>query len=264
MPNPISKEIKSGGLAQYFVEHREVSWLILIGVLIWGAVAYTRLGQQEDPTIPTRIAQLVTTFPGATASKVEELVTKPIERKISELQSIEEIKSLSRPGVSSLTIKLAPDSGAFIDEQWNKLRAKLQEVPLPEGAQPPFLNTDFGNTITLLFALTSPPITDAECIARANLICDTLSKLRGNSPLTNRAAVVAFYPPGVAQSYREGIRHRFETEVRSAHLADQIQTFQGRSFILADLTTSISRPVLEKFTTDFVQNLVRADKERWH
>ena len=135
MSNPNSKEIKSGGLAQYFVEHREVSWLILVGILIWGAVAYTRLGQQEDPTIPQRIAQLVTTFPGATAPKVEELITKPIERKISELQSIEEIKSLSRPGVSTLTIKLAPASGAFNDQQWDKLRAKLQEVTLPEGAQ---------------------------------------------------------------------------------------------------------------------------------
>src|SRR6266550_4597671 len=264
MSNPISKEIKSGGLAQYFVEHREVSWLILIGVLIWGAVAYTRLGQQEDPTIPTRVAQLVTTFPGATASKVEELLTKPIERKISELQSIEEIKSLSRPGVSTLTIKLAPNSAAFNDQQWDKLRAKLQEVALPEGAQPPFLNTDFGNTITLLFGLTSPAITDAECVARANLIRDTVSELRGSASMTNRAAVVAFYPAGVAQSYREGIRHRFETEVRSAGIADQIQTVQGRSFILADLTTSVSRPALQKFINDFVQNLVGADKEMWH
>src|SRR5258708_19939792 len=130
MPNPISKEIKSGGLAQYFVEHREVSWLILIGVLIWGAVAYTRLGQQEDPTIPTRIAQLVTAFPGATASKVEDLLTKPIERKISELQSIEEIKSLSRPGVSTLTIKLAPTSASFNDQPRHKLPPKLQQSPL--------------------------------------------------------------------------------------------------------------------------------------
>src|SRR5258708_26343779 len=247
MSNPISKEIKSGGLAQYFVERREVSWLLLIGVLIWGAVAYTRLGQQEDPTIPTRVAQLVTTFPGATASKVEELLTKPIERKISELQSIEEIKSLSRPGVSTLTIKLAPNSAAFNDQQWDKLRAKLQEVALPEGAQQPFLNTDFGNTITLLFGLTSPPITDAECVARANLIGNTLSELRGNAPMTNRAAVVAFYPPGVSQTYREGIRHRFQTEVRPPHIAEQIQTVQGRSFILADLTTSVGRPALQKF-----------------
>ena len=42
---------------------------MLIGVLLWGALVYGRLGQQEDPTIPHRTAMLVTAFPGATASK---------------------------------------------------------------------------------------------------------------------------------------------------------------------------------------------------
>ncbi len=98
---------------------------------------------------------------------------------------------------------MAPASAAFIDQEWDKLRAKLLEVSLPQGARQPFLNTDFGNTVTLLFALTSPPITDAECVARANLIRDQLAELRGAAPLTNRAAVIAFFPPGVAQSYRE-------------------------------------------------------------
>src|SRR4051812_9088516 len=95
MSNHVEKEGKSGGLAQFCVEHREVSWLALIAVLIWGGVAYTKLGQQEDPTIPQRTAMLVSVFPGATASKVEELVSKPLERKISELKSIEEIKTQS-------------------------------------------------------------------------------------------------------------------------------------------------------------------------
>ncbi len=58
MPHPTAKEIKSGGLAQFFVEHREVSWLVLVGVLVWGALVYGRLGQQEDPTIPHRTAML--------------------------------------------------------------------------------------------------------------------------------------------------------------------------------------------------------------
>src|SRR4051812_46391682 len=101
---------ESGGIAQFFVEHRDVSWLALIAVLIWGGLAYTRLGQQEDPTIPQRTAMLVTGFPGATASKVEELVSKPLERKISELKSIEEIKSTSRSGISTMTIKQLPSS----------------------------------------------------------------------------------------------------------------------------------------------------------
>lgn len=194
MSKPVENEVKSGGLAQFCVEHREVSWLALIAVLVWGAIAYMRLGQQEDPTIPQRTAMLVTVFPGATASKVEELVSKPIERKISELKLIEEIKTTSRPGISTMTIKQVPAPTATIDQEWDKVRAKIQEVQLPEGTRQPWLNTDFGNTITLLFGLVSPPITDAECVARANLLRERLAELRKGVSSTNHAALAAFLP----------------------------------------------------------------------
>ena len=149
----------------------------------------------------------------------------------------------------------------------------MQEVTLPLGARPPFLNTDFGNTVTLLFALTSPSISDAECLARATLIRDQLAELRREPPRTNnrpgtldgeRAAVFAFYPPGVAESYRETIRQRFETEIRAAKLAGEIQTRKGLSFILADFTTPTNRPALEKFLTDFVRKISGSDKEMRH
>src|ERR1051326_6167355 len=121
---PMSKHVEnkyeSGGIAQFFVDHREVSWLALIAVLVWGAVAYTKLGQQEDPTIPQRTAMLVTVFPGATASNVEDVVPKPLERKIRDLKSVEEIKSTSRPGIYTMTIKQLPGKTATIDHEWVK------------------------------------------------------------------------------------------------------------------------------------------------
>jgi multidrug efflux pump subunit AcrB len=168
MSHQPSSEIGKGGLAQYCVAHRGVTWTALIAVLLWGAISYTKLGQQEDPSIPQRIGLLVTQFPGATASKVEELVTKVIERHISELDSVEEITSRSRPGLSTLHIKLRPGSYSYIDVQWERLRSKAREVVLPEGCQQPFVASDFGSTITLLFGVVSPPASEAECIARAN------------------------------------------------------------------------------------------------
>ena len=108
-------EIGKGGVAQYCVEHRGVTWTALIAILLWGAISYTKLGQQEDPSIPQRVGLVVTQFPGATAAKVEELVTKTIERNISEMDSIEEISSRSRPGLSTLQIKLRPGSYSYID-----------------------------------------------------------------------------------------------------------------------------------------------------
>ena len=264
MSHPVENEKQSGGLAQFCVEHREVSWLALIAVLVWGGIAYTRLGQQEDPTIPQRTAMLVTVFPGATASKVEELVSKPLERKISELKSIEEIKTQSRPGISTLTIKQLPASTATIDQEWDKLRAKLLEVSLPEGTRMPWLNTDFGNTITMLFAITSPPISDAECVARANLLRDQLGVLRAGAPSTNRAAVAVYFPPSISQGYREVLLGRFETAIRAAGLAKHVRTIQGHAFILADLETPASRADLEKFIADFTRLVTGTDRELYH
>src|SRR6185436_12139907 len=125
-------------------------------------------------------------------------------------KSIEEIKTTSRPGISTMTIKQLPGSTATIDQQWDRVRAKLQEVQLPEGARQAWLNTDFGNTITLLVGLVSPPITDAECVARANMLRDRLAELRRGASSTNHAALAAFVP-AISQHYGEVIIGRLET-----------------------------------------------------
>ena len=264
MSNSDKDDVKSGGLAQFFVEHREVGWVALILVLGWGAVSYTRLGQQEDPAFPHRIAMLVTAFPGATASKVEELITKPVERKISEMESIEEIKSESRPGISTITIKMLPASQAFIEQQWDKLRAKLVEVPLPQEARAPVLNTDFENTVTLLFGLVSPPITEAECVARANLLRTTLANLRGGASGTNRAAVALFFPPAMSRNAREVLRGRFETAIRACGLVASVRTAQTQALALADLETRATAAELERFIAQFRRTLVGTDQDLTH
>lgn len=263
MSNHVENKKESGGIAEFFVEYREVSWLALIAVLVWGAMAYTQLGQQEDPTIPQRTAMLVTIFPGATASKVEELVSKPLERKISELDSIDEIKTTSRPGISTMNIKQVPGSEETIDQQWDKVRAKIQEVRLPDGARQPWLNTDFGNTITLLFGLVSPPITDAECVARANLLRQRLAELRGGVDAKNRVAVAAFLP-AISPGDIEVLSARLETALRSAGLAEQVRMTRGNSFFLADMESSASRDELEKLLADFTRTVTGTDRELFH
>ena len=261
MAHQPSGEIGQGGLAQYCVEHRGVTWAALVAVLLWGAVSYTRLGQQEDPAVPQRVGLLVTAFPGATASKVEQLVTKAVERNVSELDTVDEIISRSRAGLSTLQIKLRPGTSAAIDLQWEKLRSRVRDVVLPAGCLPPSLSSDFGNTITLLFGLTSPPASEAQCIARANLIRDQLADLRGSKPAAGRAAVMAFFPPGIAQSYREFIGRRFATALAASQVAADVQTRQGLSFLMADFATAASREELQRFVADFTRSLTGTEKE---
>ncbi len=261
MTHLASAEIKRGGLAQYCVAHRGVTWTALIATLVWGAVSFTKLGQQEDPSTPQRVGLVVGIFPGATASKVEELLTKPLERKISELEAVEEITSESRPGLSTLKVKLYAGSQSYIDITWEKIRAKLREVTLPEGAQPPFLSSDFGTTITLLFGITSPPAGEAECMARANLIRKELTDLRAGKPADGRAAVVAFFPPSIAQSYRDFIGRRFQTALAATGMATDVQVRAGHSFLLADAATTATRAQIEQFIAGFTRSLTGTDAE---
>src|SRR5262249_46461986 len=162
---------------------------------------YRSLPQQEDAKIPSRTALVVTRFAGAGTLKLEDLVTKKLEEKIDELESIEEITSQSRPGVSIITVKQRPDREAIVQQECDKLRPKLRHVTLPEGCGTPNLDTAFGNTLTLLFALVSPPPSEGETIARANHVRSCLAKLRAKTGSEGRAAALAFFPSNISESY---------------------------------------------------------------
>src|SRR5258708_12652832 len=64
---------------RFFVEHPQVSWVLLLGVLIWGWFGYKSMPQRKDPNIPVRVAVASCSWPAATAQQVEQLVTRPIE-----------------------------------------------------------------------------------------------------------------------------------------------------------------------------------------
>jgi len=257
----MEKPALKGGLSQYFVQHREVGWLALVAVLVWGWISFRSLPQQEDPTIPSRTALLVTSFPGASALKMEQLVTRKLEDKIDELESIEEITSQSRSGVSILTIKQRPATKAHVEQEWNKVRARMHDAVLPDGCGQPSLDTDFGNTTTLLFALTSPETSEAENIARANLIRSRLSALRRGTGAVGRAAVFAFFPSAVSQSYRAQLATKFGVALEHEKLGRDIKMQEGTSFVLADFRATATREQLQQLISRLAAELAGTDGE---
>jgi multidrug efflux pump subunit AcrB len=268
MTPPVPSRTGEGGLARYFVEHREVGWMALLAVLLWGWSSYTRLAQQEDPKIPERRAVLVTRFPGATASKIEELVTKKLEEKLNELDSIEELKSQSRFGVSVIDITQYPATRARVDQEWDKVRSKLAEVRLPEGCQTPFLDTDFGNTVTLLLGLTSPRIGEPECVARANLVRSRLAQLRAGRTAAGRLTVFAFFPPDVAQSYRATLQQAFLNGIEFRGLGEDLLLDSGEAFVLVDFKTRCAagdlaqcRAQVERYLEEFERQQAGSEGE---
>ncbi len=117
--------------------------LALALVIVSGLSAYRLLPRTEDPQLIARGGQVLTHFPGATAERVEALVTDPIEERLAEIEEIRYIDSTSRNAVSVLTIELHEHVDNVL-EVWSRVRDKLDDTQplLPPGITPQFDEID--------------------------------------------------------------------------------------------------------------------------
>lgn len=129
--------------------------LIVALLIVSGLSSLGSLPRAEDPIIKDRVAVVSTHFPGASAERVEALVTEKIERSLRQLDDIKTLSSVSRPGISVITIELK-DQVTESDAVWSRARNKLDDVQtlLPEGASTPELDDDHAYAFTIISALT--------------------------------------------------------------------------------------------------------------
>ncbi|MEM7579195.1 MAG: efflux RND transporter permease subunit [Cyanobacteria bacterium P01_A01_bin.80] len=122
---------------------RNIRLLILTFILIifWGLSAFQSLPRQEDPQLVARTGIITTIFPGASAERVEALVTEVIESEMSEIKEIDTITSDSRIGLSTISIELK-ETVAEAEPIWTRVRDKLADATpqFPSGVLEPDLD----------------------------------------------------------------------------------------------------------------------------
>jgi multidrug efflux pump subunit AcrB len=142
--------------ADLFFTNPRLTILCVGLILVGGAASLQTLPRQEDPTLSRRFANITTFFPGATAERVESLVTDPIETRILELHEVKEIRSFSRNSVSMIRVELEDDYyEGDVDEIWSKVRDRLADAQaeLPAGAAVPDFEDLTTTAATLVVAL---------------------------------------------------------------------------------------------------------------
>jgi multidrug efflux pump subunit AcrB len=147
-------------VARFFVENRHVSWVLLVGVIAWGMWAYAAMPKRKDPDIPVRQVAVVTPWPGQSAERVEQLVTRRVEERVAQNIRVSEITSTTRPGLSVVYAEV--DENARIDtgKEFDDIKVKLDALAdLPEGAGPIQYIKEFGETSALMLTVASPPAT---------------------------------------------------------------------------------------------------------
>src|SRR3989440_3279021 len=236
---------KTHNAPRFFVEHPQVSWVLLIGVLIWGWFGYHSMPQRKDPDIPVRVAVAFCSWPGATAQQVEQFVTRPIEDAVAENKTIHPgtasdygVRSVSLPGAAYVYVQLA-ENVSDVKRQFSDINLKLNALnnQLPQGAGPIQFQSDYGDTAALMLTLASPRLDEVEIAIRSRSVQKAIEEARRSKPSKSsepRVGAVYCFPQSVSP---DAVRRGFDSFVQLAQqdgVFRDVRLFAGPGYIGLD------------------------------
>ena len=111
------------------VTHRALT-LILTGLAVVGGLfGLSRLTFDAFPDLTTPQVQILTASPGLGTEEVELQVTLPVERALGGLPGVSQLRSVSRPGVSSVTVVFADGTDRWRARQMVQERVATADIP---------------------------------------------------------------------------------------------------------------------------------------
>jgi HAE1 family hydrophobic/amphiphilic exporter-1 len=125
------------GLVALSVRRRVSVFMTALAVAAFGFVGYQRLSLELFPNITYPSLTVQTDFPDTAPQEVENLITRPVEEAVGVLRGLQTIHSVSRPGISEVTLEF--DWGTDMDMLSMEVREKLDRLILPEEAEDPIV-----------------------------------------------------------------------------------------------------------------------------
>ncbi|MBK9314661.1 MAG: efflux RND transporter permease subunit [Acidobacteria bacterium] len=245
--------------AKFFTETRQISWVLMIVTLLWGAYAYVAMPKRKDPEVKVRKALAVCTWPGASAEEVEQQVTRKIEEKMAQNSRVETIESISRSNVSVVYLSV-DEQVDDIGKEFDDVRLKLDSIrDLPEGAGPIEFIKDFGDTAALMLTVASPKVNDLVIRSRAQEVERAITAARARAPSDDRASLVIVIPPNVNESRALWARDELARHFRNdAAAGTGIEPLIGEEFIGVDLPGSLDDKAILAGAQNFVEERLQS------
>lgn len=126
-------------IIRFSVRNKLVIGLLTLAWIIWGVVELMRLPVDALPDITSNQVQVITVSPTLGSLEVERLITFPIEQASSNIPGLKEIRSISRFGLSVVTIVFEDDRDVYWCRQQVSERMILVRDEIPKEAGSPEL-----------------------------------------------------------------------------------------------------------------------------
>ncbi|NDV63878.1 efflux RND transporter permease subunit [Bacteroides sp. 224] len=113
--------------------------LCFVAVVIFGLFSLTKLPVDLLPDIETNTIMVMTSYPGASASDIENNVSRPLENVLNTVSNLKHVSSRSSENISVITLEF--EYGYDIDVLTNDVRDKLDMISssLPDDAETPII-----------------------------------------------------------------------------------------------------------------------------
>ena len=235
-------------VARFFVENRSIAWVLLIATVAWGIYGYVTIPKSKDPDVPVRIALVSCPWPGVSAEKVEQLLTRPLENKIAQSDFLHKpesgsryaIQSLSLPGLALLRVQLA-ENVMDVVEPFNQINLDLNALnnSLPDGAGPIQFDSEAGETAALMLTVASPPASEVQVRLRASEIESAIQAERSHlssSERGRRGAFVVVFPHELDARLPQRMSEAVSRRVEELGLMGDVRQLSGSGFVGFDGT----------------------------
>jgi len=150
-------------LSAFGLSRSRLTLFVMFSVIVTGMLLYSGFPKREDPEITIRTAVVSVVFTGSGPERIEKLIADKVERKIREIPEVDEIKTLISADQMRTNVNLR-DEINDLSPVWQELRDKMEEIAreLPDGAQGPFVDTNFGDVTIASIAMTAEGFNYAE------------------------------------------------------------------------------------------------------
>ena len=121
----------------YSVKNKFVIGLFVAALIVWGIFSLRQLPIDAVPDITNNQVQIITISPTLATQEVEQFITTPVELAVQSLQKTEEIRSISRFGLSVVTVVFQEGYDIYLARQLVNEKLQEAEEDIPNGLGKP-------------------------------------------------------------------------------------------------------------------------------
>ena len=166
----------AGRIARTFIESK-LTPLIVIASIALGIFAVIVTPREEEPQIIVPMVDVFVSYPGASSAEVEERVTRPMGKLLWEIEGVEYLYTMSKPGMSIATVRffVGEDMEDSIVKLYNKLMSNYDMIP-PGVSEPLVKPKSIDDVPILTFTLWSDGYSGYELRRVAYEVAEELKK----------------------------------------------------------------------------------------